>query len=810
MSTIKIQVDGQTLEAQAGQMLIEVTDQAGIHIPRFCYHPKLSIAANCRMCLVDVENAPKPLPACATPVNDGMVVQTQSELAKGAQDGTMEFLLINHPLDCPICDQGGECPLQEQSIDYGANASRYHEPKRLVKNDNIGPLIATWMTRCIHCTRCVRFGEEIAGVMELGMMGRGEHAKIKTFPTIESDNPAAEVDAFLNGAVDSELSGNVIELCPVGALTALPSKYAARVWEMQNHASVSPHDCVGTNINIQTLRGEIKRTVVRENPEVNQYWLADRDRFAYEGGLSDARLTRPMIKDQHGWREVDWDVALKHAAAGIITVKQRFGATSMGALANASATVEELFLVQKLMRTLGSNNIDHRLRQEDFRDDFVAPLYPGSELAIAEFETLDAALLVGSNIRKEQPLLGLFLRQAAVKNSAEISAINLVDYDFHFPLANKQQVTAKGFVQSLANVALAVSKAAKVDLDESISLRATTPDAAEKAIAKSLLNKKAERKAIILGSTALNHFEATALAAIADWICHHTSAKLVKLPEGNSAGAWVAGCVPHRAEHGDAVGETGLNAKRMLTESEALHAYLLYGVEPGLDAHRSGEALGALEAADFVVQCSAFTSDEALLYADVLLPIATYTETSGSYINCAGRVQGSRAAADPAGEARPGWKVLRVLANYLELDGFEHKSLADVQDDFVLGNEQIISQRGAMLNEIPLNLEADVVYRHVETPMYRTDMMLRHATALQKTSDNPSPAVGLNASTIQALGLAAGEQVQVKQGAVEISLPLVEDNRMLDNSAFIPAGLYETSVLSGLDALTITNSEADA
>ncbi len=800
--TIHIEVDGQKLAAKPGQMLIEVTDQAGIHIPRFCYHPKLSVAANCRMCLVEVEKAPKPLPACATPVNDGMVVQTQSEVARTAQNGTMEFLLINHPLDCPICDQGGECPLQEQSLDYGANASRYRESKRQVNNPDIGPLIATWMTRCIHCTRCVRFGEEIAGVMELGMMGRGEDSKIRTFPDEQStDNPAAEVGAFLNDSVNSEISGNVIELCPVGALTAKPSKYAARVWEMQNHSMISPHDCVGTNLSVQTLRGEIKRTVVRENDEVNACWLADRDRFSYEAVHADTRLTRPMIKDQHGWQEVEWDTALRHAATGLNTVKKRYGAEKMGALGCASASVEELFLLQKLMRTLGSSNIDHRLRQEDFRDDFVAPLYPGSELPIAQFESLDAALLLGSNIRKEQPLLGLYLRQAVVKNGAQISAINLLDYDFNFPLVTNKQVTAKDLAQSIANVASEIAAQAGVSLDAAINARASNPDDAERAIAKSLLRGDDANKAVIIGQGAINHFEASTVAAIADWICQQTGAKLVKLPEANAAGAWIAGCIPHRAEHAETVAETGLNAKRML--SDTLNAYLLYGVEPGLDAHRSGEALQSLEAADFVVQCAAFVSDEAMNYADVLLPIATYAENSGTYINCEGRVQLSRAAAKPKGEARPGWKVLRVLANYLELDGFEHVDLADVRDDFVLGDEQIVSQRGALVNDIPVQLDDAAVYRHVETPMYRLDATLRHANALQQTADNPAPVVGLNAKTMSRLGLQAGQNVRVQQGKRKIKLPLALDDRLADNQAFIPAGFHETSALSGLDAITI-------
>ncbi len=797
MSTISIEVDGKKLDAEAGKMLIEVTDQAGIHIPRFCYHPKLSIAANCRMCLVEVENAPKPLPACATPVNDGMVVKTQSELARGAQQGTMEFLLINHPLDCPVCDQGGECPLQDQSIEYGANASRYHEAKRQVGNDDIGPLIATWMTRCIQCTRCVRFGEEIAGVMELGMIGRGEHSMVKTFP-----NEAEQVDAFLSSSVNSEISGNVIELCPVGALTAKPSKYAARVWEMQNHSSISPHDCVGANISIQTLRGEVKRVMVRENDEVNSCWLADRDRFGYESVYADTRLKRPMIKDQHGWREVEWETALRHAAAGLDTVKQRFGADKIAALASPAATLEEMFLLQKLMRNFGSGNIDHRLRQRDFRDDFVAPLYQGSELAIADFEKLDAALLLGSNLRKEQPLLGLSLRQAVVKNNARVSALNVLDYDFNFPLLETKQVAARAMVQSLANIASVVAERLITPIDGAISSLASKADAQEKAIAVSLIKGgKEATKAIILGATALNHDEASTLSAIADWICRQTGCKLVKLPDANSAGGWLAGCVPHRGPHDGDVDQAGLNAAQML--QQGLSAYVLYDVEPGLDSHYSGEALQSLESADFVVQCATFVSNEAMNYADVLLPIAHYTENSGSYVNCEGRVQMSRAAAEPLAEARPGWKVLRVLGNYLKLDGFDHVSLADVQDDFVLGSEPMVSQSGALIGDREADVPAGTIVRHTETPMYRLDSGLRHAAALQQTADNPAPSVGLNQATIDRLGLTAGSQVSVQQGDTRVELRLSLDLRLPDDHAFIPAGFGETSALAGSGALTI-------
>ncbi len=822
MATVNITVDGKTLEAEQGQMLIEVTDQAGIHIPRFCYHPKLSIAANCRMCLVEVERAPKPLPACATPVMEGMVVQTQSEFAKTAQEGTMEFLLINHPLDCPICDQGGECPLQDQSVGYGKNDSRFHEPKRQVGSEDIGPLIATWMTRCIHCTRCVRFGEEIGGVMELGMIGRGEHSEISTFPDAKTDDldpvngalsthepnrfvassQHSEVDAYLSSSVNSELSGNVIELCPVGALTARPSKYGGRAWELQNHASISPHDCVGSNINVQTLRGEIIRSVVRENDSVNTCWLSDRDRYSYESALCEDRLKQPMIKDQHGWREVDWDAALKHAAAGLKTVIRRSGEESIGALASPTATVEELFLVQKLMRGLGSSNVDHRLHQQDFRGDFQVPAYPGSEIEISAFEKLDAALLVGSNIRKEQPILGLFMRQAAVKNGANISAINSVDYDFHFDLSNKIIAAPQKMVASLAAVAKQIASIKGFELDAQIAQRCENFAGAE-GIAQVLLNSDAQSKAIIFGSTALSHPEMCTLLAIGDWLADATGAKIVRLPQANSAGAWLAGCVPHRGPHGDTVARSGLNARRMVSETEALRAYVLYGVEPGLDMHRSGMGMSAMEQADFVVQCTAYVSDEALSYADILLPTANYAEQSGTYVNCEGAVQGSRAAAKPIGEARPGWKVLRVMGNYLDVEGFDHVSIEDVQDDYVLGFEGIVSQRGMGFKEIPDRIEENSISRICETPMYRIDQSLRHAAALQSTTDNPAPALGLNTAMIQKLGLNEGGKARVSQGAASVELTVSVDKRIPDNCAFVPAGHLQTAALSGVGSLDI-------
>ncbi len=806
MSKVLIEVDGKTLEVEAGQMLITATDAAGIHIPRFCYHPKLSIAANCRMCLVDVENAPKPLPACATPIADGMKVQTQSERATTAQSGTMEFLLINHPLDCPICDQGGECPLQDQSIEYGANASRYHEPKRQVASKDIGPLIATWMTRCIHCTRCVRYGDEIAGVMEMGAFGRGEHTKIGTFPG--QTDQSSDIDSFLTNSVDSEISGNVIDLCPVGALTAKPSKYAARIWEMKNHPSISPHDCVGANISIQTLRGEIMRTVPRDNAAINQEWLADRDRFSYEAVIEGKRLQTPMIKDGHGWREVDWETAFKHASAGLKTVINRYGADQIGGLVSPAASLEEFYLFQKLLRGLGSQNIDHRLRNEDFSGDDAAPLYPGTELPIAEFENLGQVLLVGSNVRKEQPLLGLFLRQAATKNGCQISALNTVDYDFHFDLHAQRSVTPSALFAGLADIAAEVANRLGIELDERIGSHSKKSNEPAKAMAKSLCAESGQPKAVILGATAQQHPDAANLQAAARWIADHTGAKLVILPEANSAAAWAAGAVPHRGLNGEVVTKPGLNARQMLVNP--LHAYVLLGIEPGLDTHRQDQALQAMIDADFVVQFAAFMDEDAINYADVLLPIGSYAESSGSYINCEGQLQTTVAAAAPVAEARPSWKVLRVLANFLNVPGFDYIDLNDVRDEISLGDIGIIEQRGVELVETPESKSNKQLQRIVDTPIYRVDATVRHADALQRTADNPGPIVGLNQNTADQLDLGDATMVAVEQGKRSALLPLVVNDRWPDGCVYIPSAYRETASLSGTAPVTVSVPPASA
>ncbi len=588
IAMVKIEIDGIKVDARDGAMLIEAADEAGIPIPRFCYHKKLSVAANCRMCLVEVEKAAKPLPACATPITDGMRVYTRSPKALDAQRGVMEFLLINHPLDCPICDQGGECDLQDLAMGYGASGSRFGEKKRVVKDKNLGPLISTDMTRCIHCTRCVRFGEEVAGIKELGATGRGEHMRIGT---------------YIERAVSSEMSGNVIDLCPVGALTSKPFRYSARSWEMQETPAVAPHDCAGSNVLVQTRRGRVMRVLPRENEEINETWLSDRDRFAYEGLNSPDRLDAPRIKKDGQWQSVTWEVALEFAVQGLKNLVSRHGAGQLGALISPSATLEEMYLLQRLVRGMGSANIDHRLRQCDFSDQDIAPVYPSLGQPISNLEKVDCALLVGSNIRKDQPILGHRLRKAALAG-AKISFINPVDYGVRFPVANKITTSPAGMERALAGVVKALLSISGASAPEGLHdlLAKITVDDAQTAIAKQLA--AAKNGTLLLGLGAIHHPAFSTLRALAGVAAQLSGAKLGYLTMGsNTAGGWLAGALPHRDVGGKSL-SYGLNARSMV-ESK-LKGYVLFGIEPEYDMADAVSALAAVKSAEFVVSLSSF------------------------------------------------------------------------------------------------------------------------------------------------------------------------------------------------------------
>lgn len=699
---VEIELDGKKVEVTEGCMVMHAAEKVGTYIPHFCYHKKLSIAANCRMCLVEVEKAPKPLPACATPVTQGMIVRTKSDKAIKAQQSVMEFLLINHPLDCPICDQGGECQLQDLAVGYGGDSSRYGEEKRMVAHKDVGPLISMEeMTRCIHCTRCVRFGQEIAGVMELGMVNRGEHSEITT---------------VIGDTVDSELSGNMIDLCPVGALTSKPFRYSARTWELSRRKSVSPHDSTGANLIVQVKNHKVMRVVPFENEDVNECWIADRDRFSYEALNSPDRLTRPMLKQGGEWKEVDWQTALEYVANGLRCVKTEHGAQSIGALVSPHSTVEELFLAGALVRGLGSDNIDHRLRHAEFGK---AEGVRWLGTSIASLSTLQSVLVVGSNLRKDHPLFAQRIRQAA-RHGCAVNAINSVANDWAIPNVRTKLAPAASWSTALAEVAAAI--AAEKGVAAPVQGAATSEDA--RAIAAALLT--GERKAILLGNGAAHHAQASSLLALAQWIGAQTGATVGYLTEAaNTVGAQFVGAQPQ---------EGGLNAAQML--DGRLKAALLLNVEPEHDSALGAAAAQALAQTDMVVTLSPFKTN--LEFSDVLLPIAPFSETSGSFVNAEGRLQSFHAVVKPAGEARPAWKVLRVLGNLLGLEGMDYETSQDVLvratgkpagECTLLPAERLSNATSA---EPKLGGECA---EPVVAAIYQLDSLVRRAPSLQLTAD---------------------------------------------------------------------------
>jgi len=711
-----IEIDGVKLTAEPGSMIIEVADAAGIKIPRFCYHKKLSVAANCRMCLVDVENIPKPVPACATPVNDGMTINTHSARALDAQKAVMEFLLINHPLDCPICDQGGECELQDVAIGYGGDVSRFTEGKRIVEDKDIGPLIATDMTRCIHCTRCVRFGKEIAGIREMGETGRGEHMEIGT---------------YISKTVDSEISANIIDLCPVGALTAKPSRYKARAWELQQADSIAAHDCLGSNISIHSRRGEVIRVVPNDNDAINESWISDRDRFSCQALGSEQRLTQPMLKEDGVWKETDWHTALNVAVDGLNKIKEIHGADSLATIASPSSTTEELFLLQKLMRDLGTSNIETRLRRTDFSADSNDPLYPSLGINIADLEHLDATLLVGSNIRKEQPIAAVHLRKST--RDGQVMAINPEQFAYNFRVKPQTVVSADKILAELTSVAKALASMEAVDAISGISELNAEVNDDHIAIAESLNN--AENAAIIFGQYACNHGDFSKLAAIADAIAKMSGASFGTFTDGaNTAGAYLAGALPHRGVGAGAV-KAGKNISEMLDGE--VKGFILHGVEPELDC--SIGARKAMDQADLIIALSAFKDGPVSEYADVMLPMAAFSETSGTFVNVAGTWQTFNAAVAAKGESRPGWKILRVLGNLLDLPRYDYMSSEDILEELQLILESAEDRTGnwPMINAVSGSNESANV-----SSIYQVDSLVRRATALQATLDGNVAAPG--------------------------------------------------------------------
>ncbi|HLA74477.1 MAG TPA: NADH-quinone oxidoreductase subunit NuoG, partial [Gammaproteobacteria bacterium] len=737
-----------------------------------------------RMCLVDIDKAAKPLPACSTPATEGMKISTNSPKAIMAQKGVMEFLLINHPLDCPICDQGGECELQDVAMGYGRDVSRYQEKKRVVKDKNLGPLISTDMTRCIHCTRCLRFGQEIGGLMELGATGRGEHM---------------EVGTYIEKSMVSEMSGNVIDLCPVGALTSKPFRYTARPWEMTSRDSIAPHDSVGSNIALHIRDNRVMRVVPRDNEQINEVWISDRDRFSYQGLNSADRLETPLIKKDGVWHETDWKTALDVTVQGLHKVIAQHGAGALGALASPTATLEELYLLQKLMRGIGCMNIDHRLRQTDFHNQEHGPLYPSLGQSIEDLEQLDAALLIGSNVRKEQPIAGHRLRKAALRG-AHIMFINPLDYDIHFKVEEKLISSPADMISALAGVAKALSQLAGVKGVEGLDSLLAGIEASETQRRMASYLRSGRRVTVLLGNPALAHPHYSQLHALAEAVALMSGANFGYLAEAaNSAGAWLAGAVPHRGAAGQTVTQAGLDAAAMLTGN--LKGYVLMGVEPEFDSANPAAAQHALHAADFVVTLSAFQSQTMREYASVMLPIAAFVETSGTFVNLEGRWQNFTGAVTPPGEARPAWKVLRVLGNLFNIPGFEYVSSEEVRSELhnlyeqAQGSQQSRAQGVALAGIILPSGKASGLQRIGDVPPYAADGLVRRATALQATIDAGSAAIHINESLATRLSLTNGQLAVAKQGQSKVKLPVIIDKRVPDDCVLIPAGLPQTTQL---------------
>ncbi|HEY5293164.1 MAG TPA: NADH-quinone oxidoreductase subunit NuoG [Burkholderiales bacterium] len=762
----KLEIDGRQIEVQNGATVMDAANALGIAIPHFCYHKKLSIAANCRMCLVQVEKAPKPLPACATPVAEGMKVFTESEYARTAQKSVMEFLLINHPLDCPICDQGGECQLQDLAVGYGKGASRYREEKRVVFHKNVGPLISMEeMSRCIHCTRCVRFGQEIAGVMELGMMGRGEHS---------------EIVSFVGHSVDSELSGNMIDLCPVGALTSKPFRYSARTWELARRKSVSPHDSLGSNLVVQVMANKVMRVLPLENEELNECWLSDRDRFAYEGLNSADRLTQPMLKIDGKWQETDWQTALAAVAKGLKNVQAQHGAQALGALAAPHSTLEELYLLGKLMRGIGSQNVDFRLRQSDFAADAKQTGAPWLGMKIADIGRLDRVLVVGSFLRKDHPLIANRLRQAA-KRGQQVNLIHATDDDLLLNLANKAIVPPQDLPELLAQVLKAVAEAKQQPVPA--ALAGVKIGAEAKNIAASLAS--GTKIGIFLGNLAAQHPQATQLRLLAQDLAGLLGASFGFFGEAaNSVGGYLAQAVP---------AADGLNAAAMLANPRK--AYVLLNAEPEFDFHDPRVALKAMQQTEFVICLTAYKGS-APDYANALLPIAPFTETSGSFVNAEGRLQSFNGVVKPLGEARPAWKVLRVLGNLLGLAGFDYDSSEQVRDE-IGTSAQLAGKLDNSLKRIALQTPAASagLQRIADVPIYATDAIVRRAAPLQQTRDAAPPRAWMNSALLAKLGLKDGQAVRVRQGEGEAAVNAACDDRLPRDCVRLAAAHAATSKL---------------
>ena len=772
---LELTIDEKAVSVNEGATIIEAADLVGIYIPRFCYHKKLSVAANCRMCLVEVEGSRKPLPACATPVTDKMKVFTASKMALEAQRIVLEFLLINHPLDCPVCDQGGVCELQDLSMGFGSAHSEFDETKVAVHSPNLGPLIDTHMTRCIKCTRCVRFGEEIAGISELGVLNRGEHATIAN---------------YMSKLVHSEMSGNVIDICPVGALTAKPSKYDHRGWEVHEHPYIAAHDCLGSNVFIHCRRHdnyearEIMNVVPRMNESINEGWISDRDRFSYQALQHQSRALEPMIKSNGQWREVDWQRALVEIADKLRTLVDKYDNEAVAAITSPFSTTEECYLLQKLVRALGSNHVDFRIREQDFSDQEHGASFLRLNTPIADIASQDTLLVVGSNVRHEQPILSHKINQAS-KAGAVVMSINPVDYDSVFPVDHA--LLSGDIVFGLAQVAkcLLPDHAHEVTSFDRIEVSDQAKIIAEKL-------SQAQSGALLLGEFTISHPQASLIRALAYLIEKHSSVTVGFMTIGpNTAGAYAAGAVPHYSPNQSGEALSGRDAKALLTDKPA-KAVIVLGAELEFDCAYSSAALKALSEASLVICLSSFVTPAMQEYADFILPIAPFSENSGTYVNADGIWQSFSAATIPQGQAKPGWKVLRALAGFMMLDDFDYKT-----------DHQVINELKDLLGDVSANTTPKLalpaviepnqnLLRLANWPLYRVDPLVRHASALQAMHDSEPQAIKLSMATAKQYNLVEGDLTTARQEGCEIKLPLVIDDRVSHGVVMIASACEET------------------
>lgn len=785
---IDFEINGKPLKASQGSMIIEAADQAGIWIPRFCYHKKLSIAANCRMCLVEVANLPKPVPACATPITAGMKVDTLSAATRTSQKIVMEFLLINHPLDCPICDQGGECELQDIAMGFGRDASQYQETKRAVEHENIGSLIATEMTRCIQCTRCVRFGEEIAGVRELGGIGRGEHMQIST---------------FVAQALTSEVSGNIIDLCPVGALTSKPFRFAARAWELRQTASISPHDCLGTNIYLHSRNGDdVLRVVPKENEAINETWISDRDRFSYPALQSNSRVLTPMLKTDGRWKVCDWQTAFTAIVQQLSQLTRDLGPSQIAALISPNSTTEECYLIQKVLRGLGCDHIDHRIQQVDFRDQTFRQVPPTLGIKLSDIANQKALFLVGVDVHRDQPLLGLRVRQAAL-NGAKILLANPIKIETHFDALANLAIAPMQLLFFLGGV---VKAAHEIKANSELPAEITTfianiqVDTEASTIAEQLLQTPTT---ILFGAWINNHPQAALLRSLLYYLAQLTGASIGELSVGaNSAGAWLAGAIPHLGPGGFKIMTPGVSAAEFFDAPR--QAYFIHGLEPELDCANPDKVFAALKQAQLTVMVTSFKNDTMLEYADVLLPLAPFTETSGTFINAQGDWQSFTAAVKPKEEARPGWKIWRVLGNMFDLPGFEYTSSQDVLAEFKATLQANPSNGSADLAQLSVLFHQPAIkaakitadwQRITQWPLYYSDSLVRRSEPLQESAANEAIGIRINTKMAIQNNWEANQILVVQQNLGRAELPIILDDRIPDKCVLIAAGHSKTQAL---------------